>query len=274
MFKFITHRPLWANILAAIVLTVIIFFIFIFSLKWCTHHNEAKAVPSVVGKSIYEAEDLLDNAGFSVVIQDSIYSDTSKPLMVIKQVPEADELVKVNRTVFLTINRAVPPTVEMPYIVGASLRSAEMILKNGNLKLGGITYRPAFNKDAVLEVIYNGAPIKPGTKIRMGSTISLVLASGQGETQFMVPNLIGMTFCEARRLLSANQLSFGSVVALGISDSCNAYIYRQEPERFDDEKKPQYIRSGQLMSVWLQEDKPVPVIPDDDGIQPPQAPEQ
>lgn len=260
MFKFITHRPLWANILAAIVLTMIIFFIFIFSLKWCTHHNESKAIPSVVGKSIFEAENILESAGFTVAIQDSVYSDTSKPLMVVKQVPEADELVKVNRTVFLTINRAVPPSVEMPQLIGASFRSAEMILKNGNLKLGSVSYKPAFNKDAVLEVVYNGRPIEPGTKIKMGSTISLVLASGIGDQPFAVPNLVGRTFCDAKAILNANHIEIGSVIALGIRDSCNAYIYRQEPERFDQDGKPQTIRAGQLMNVWLQEEKPEPVV--------------
>lgn len=271
MFKFITHRPLWANILAAIVLTMIVFFIFIFSLKWCTHHNESKSVPSVVGKSFYEAEDILQNAGFSVIIQDSVYSDTSKPLMVVKQVPEADELVKVNRIVFLTINRAVPPSVEMPQLVGASNRSAEMILKNANLKLGGVSYKPNFAKDAVLEQIYNGSQIAPGTKLRMGSVISLVLGTGAGEQQG-VPNLVGMTFCEARNILQGKQLEFGSIVALGISDSCSAYIYRQEPEKFDEDGKLQFIRAGQLMNVWLSEDKPVIQVPGDDQSAPPPPP--
>jgi eukaryotic-like serine/threonine-protein kinase len=256
VFKFITHRPLWANILAAVVLTVIIFFIFIFSLKWCTHHNESMSVPSVTGKTISEAEKILEEAGFLVKIQDSIYTDTSKPLMVVKQVPEADELVKVNRIVFLTINRAVPPAVEMPNLVGASNRSAEMILKNVNLKLGKITYKPSFAKDAVLEQLYNGETIVPGTKIKMGSSISLVLGSGIGETSFVVPYLVGKKFCEAKTLLQANGLSFGSIVAIGIKDTCNAYIYRQTPERYKEDRSPNYIRSGQLMDVWLQEEQP------------------
>jgi eukaryotic-like serine/threonine-protein kinase len=270
VFKFITHRPLWANILAGVVLTIIIFFIFIFLLKWCTHHNESKSVPSVTGKTIFEAEKILENAGFLVKIQDSVYTDTSKPLMVIKQVPEADELVKVNRIVFLTINRAVPPSVEMPNLVGASIRSAEMILKNVNLKMGKTSYEPSFAKDAVLKQLYNGGPISPGTKVKMGSTISLVLGSGIGETQFVVPSLVGKKFCEARQLLQANGLNFGSIVAIGITDTCNAYIYRQAPERFKEDKSPNFIRSGQLMDVWLQEEPPQ--IDPVDTAAPPPAP--
>jgi len=106
MFKFITHRPLWLNMLTGVLLAVAILFIFIFSLNWLTHHDESKTVPSVAGKSFEEAEEILEKAGFEVEIQDSIYVDTVKPLKVLRQVPEADEMVKVNRTVYLTINRA------------------------------------------------------------------------------------------------------------------------------------------------------------------------
>jgi eukaryotic-like serine/threonine-protein kinase len=257
VFKFITHRPLWANILTGLVLTVIIFFIFIFSLKWCTHHNQSKTVPAVLGKSYDEAKDLLERAGFEVEIQDSIYTDTTKPLTVIKQVPEADELVKVNRTVYLTINRAVPPAVEMPYLVGYSYRSAEMALKNANLRVGDTLYKPDFAKDAVLEQRYQGNLITPGTKIPMGSSISLVLGDGVGNQQFVVPSLIGMTYTNAKAFLQSYGLSFGAVLAEGVADTANAYIYSQRPMRFDEEKKLQHIRPGQLMDIWLQVEKPV-----------------
>ncbi|MEI9808140.1 MAG: hypothetical protein WDO16_09830 [Bacteroidota bacterium] len=62
MFKFITHRPLWLNILTAILLAVAILFIFIFSLNWLTHHDESKSVPSVAGKSFDEAKKILEKS--------------------------------------------------------------------------------------------------------------------------------------------------------------------------------------------------------------------
>ncbi|MEP7372441.1 MAG: PASTA domain-containing protein [Chitinophagaceae bacterium] len=257
MFKFITHRPIWVNLLAGVVIALILFFIFIFSLNWFTHHDQSKTVPQVMGKSFEEAKEFLEKAGFEVQIQDSIYVDTTKPLQVLKQIPEADEIVKVNRTVYLTINRAVPPMIEMPNIVGYSYRSAEMALKNANLRAGDTSFKPDFAKNAVLEQLYKGSVIKPGTKIQMGSTIDMVLGNGVGDRQFVVPSLIGMTYAEAKSLLDANGLGFSSIVATGINDTVNAYIYKQSPGRFDDDKKFLYIRSGQLISVWLQVEKPV-----------------
>lgn len=257
MFKFITHRPLWANILAAILITLIIFMIFVFSLNWLTHHAQAKNVPQVLGKTFEEATSLLEKAGFEVEIQDSIYVDTVKPMTVLKQVPEADELVKVNRTVYITINRSVPPMIEMPNLVGYSYRSAEMALRNSNLRVGDTSFKADFAKNAVLEQQFNGAVIKPGTKIRMGSTIDLVLGDGVGDQQFVVPSLIGMTYCQAKAMLEQHGLAFGVVIAEGVQDTCNAFIYWQSPERYDDDKRFRYIRSGQLMDIKVQVDRPV-----------------
>jgi beta-lactam-binding protein with PASTA domain len=257
MFKFITHRPLWLNLLTGLLLAVVIFFIFIFSLNWLTHHDESKKVPLVVGKSYEEAKEILDKAGFDIEIQDSIYVDTVKPMKVLKQVPESEEVVKVNRTVYLTINRAVPPMVEMPNLVGFSFRSAEMELKNMGLRVGDTIYRSDFARNTVLEQRFKGDIITPGKKIRMGSSVTFVLGTGVGNEKFVVPILIGMTYGEAKAKLEANGLGIGAVDAPGIRDTLNAYIWKQNPGKFNEEKKFQYIRTGQLMDVWLQEEKPV-----------------
>jgi len=255
--KFITQRPLWVNILAGIVLALGIFSLILLSLKWVTGHGNAGTVPSVTGKSYEEARKILKKAGFDVEVQDSVYVDTSKPMTVIKQLPDADEVVKSNRTVFLVISRAIPPLVEMPNLIGYSYRNAEMVLKNMDLKIGDTTFKPDFAKNAILEQHYNGAPINPGTQIRKGSTITLVLGDGVGKKEFTVPVIIGMEFCKARQILEENGIVIGAIVTdANVTDTCSAWIYKQNPERFDDEKRILRIRSGQTIDVWLQVDKP------------------
>lgn len=258
MLKFITHRPLWVNILAGVILAVGIFSLFLFSLDWITGHGKSGTVPSVAGKKFDDAVKILKKAGFDVEIQDSIYVDTAKPMTVIKQFPEADEIVKSNRTVLLIISRAIPPEMEMPNLHGYSFRNAEMVLKNMDLKIGDTTFKPDFAKNAVLEQWYNGAVITPGTKIRKGSVISLVLGDGVGEKEFAVPEITGMLFGDAKELLEDHGIIIGAIVAdANVTDTLNAWISRQNPERFDDEKRLLRIRTGQTMDVWLQADRPV-----------------
>ncbi|HVE60973.1 MAG TPA: PASTA domain-containing protein, partial [Chitinophagaceae bacterium] len=149
-----------------------------YSLNWITQHGVSRTVPSVTGKSLQAVTSMLEEKGFEVVVQDSVYYDSLPPSVIVKQVPEADAVVKVNRTVYVTINRVVPPDVEMPNLLGFSFRNAEMVLNNMGLKLGDTTFKPDFAKNSVLGQSFKGNAISPGTKIKIGSRISLVLGSG------------------------------------------------------------------------------------------------
>ncbi|TMI61810.1 MAG: PASTA domain-containing protein [Bacteroidetes bacterium] len=256
MLKQITHRPLWVNLLVGLLLIIGVFTVFILSLNWLTNHGKSKTIPAVVGKNFDEAMDILKKQGFDVTVQDSIYVDTLPKFTVIKQFPSPDAVVKVNRNVYITVNRAVPPMVEMPNLVNYSFRSAEMGLKNNNLRLGDTTFKPRFDKHTVMEQWYNGAPIAPGTKIRMGSKIDLVLASGVGNLEFSVPDLRGLSYGQAKGMLESNGLVIELMqVDADITDTMNAFIYKQEPSQFDDEGKKIKIRSGQMMNVWLSRER-------------------
>ena len=61
MFKFITNKPLWANILAALGLLVILIIIFFLSLQWITGYGKTEKVPSVVGQNAIAAQKILDH---------------------------------------------------------------------------------------------------------------------------------------------------------------------------------------------------------------------
>lgn len=258
MFKFISRKPLWVHILLAIALVFILLFLFLWSLGFVTKHGKTLTIPSITGKSLDEARKLLEERGFETEIQDSVFVDTAAPLSVLRQFPEADAIVKQNRTVYLTISRSIAPTIDMPNLEGMSFRNAEMILKQYALRLEDTVFRPDFAKNAVLEQQFNGDRIKPGTKIRMGSGISLVLGSGLGLDEFSVPDIFGLTFGEARTYLQANGLNLGAAVFdADVRDSVSAYVYRQSPERFTDDRRVNRIRQGQSVDLWFSVQKPV-----------------
>lgn len=254
MFKFITNRPLWVNILAAIVLCLLLIFLFLKMLGWITNHGKYLTVPDIVGKKTEDAVKLLEKAGFDVEIQDSIFTDTAARGIVLKQLPDPNSTVKINRTVFLTVNRMVPPMIEMPQLEGQSLRFAMDMLERYHLKLGDTTSRPYFTVGAVLEQQYNGVRIPAKTKVQWGSTISLVIASGVEKRMMLVPSLVGLTYSEAKALLEQEGLSVAAIIPYQdavIRDTASAFVVDQNPKRFDEEKKPRYIQSGQVMDVWL-----------------------
>lgn len=229
-----------------------------FSLNWITQHGVSRTVPSVTGKSLENVRSILEEKGFDIIVQDSVYYDSLPPSVIVKQVPEADAVVKVNRTVYVTINRMVPPDVEMPNLVGYSFRNAEMVLKNLGLRLGDTTFKPDFAKNSILEQSFKGNPITAGTKIKIGSAISLVLGSGVGNEDMPVPKLIGLTYEEAKILMEAQGLILVPVMIDPlVRDTAVAYVYKQNPEPKNEENRRYRIRPGQMMDVWLSLEKPV-----------------
>ncbi|MBL0056457.1 MAG: PASTA domain-containing protein [Chitinophagaceae bacterium] len=252
MFKFITSRPLWVNIAAAAALTFLLVFIFLRMLGWITRHGDHLTVPDVMGKKTDKAIALLEMQGFDVQIQDSIYTDTAAAGVVLKQLPDPNATVKVNRTVFLTVNRLVPPMIDMPKLEGQTLRFALDMLTRSHLQLADTIYRPNFMMGSILEQQLNGVRIPEKTKVQWGSRITLIVGGGLGNQQMLVPELVGLTYAEAKAVLEGNGIDIGAVIATGVvRDTASAYVYRQNPERFDEESKPIYIQAGQVMDLYI-----------------------
>ena len=262
MFKYITSKPLWANILAAIGLIVLLVVLFFLSLSWITGFGKSEKVPSVVGQNATAAKKILEDKGFHVALQDSVYVDSVAKLAVVRQSPEPDAIVKQGRTIYLTINRSSAPMVDMPNLVGFSIRSAEMYLQSLGLKLGMINYKPDIARNAVLEQTLNDIEVKPGAKIPLGSSIGLVLGSGVGGGDFEVPNLIGMTLVEAKNWLTSLSLNIGSIIPVGtIADTNAAFIVKQSPDVYIEtvpgQRSSNKIRSGQLLDIYISAVAPI-----------------
>ncbi|RYZ56902.1 MAG: PASTA domain-containing protein [Chitinophagaceae bacterium] len=253
----LSKKPLWFHILLALALVFTLLFLFVVSLNWITKHGESSTVPMVTGKKLDDVQALLEEKGFELIIQDSVFYDSIPRGMVLRQVPEADDVVKVNRTVYVTINRFIAPDIELPKLSGLSYRNAEMVIRNIGLKIGDTTFRTDFAKNTVLEVLYQGKSIQPGATIKVGTPIDLVIGSGVGNEAILVPKLMGLTYEEARALLDAQGIILGAPIFMpGVQDSANAYVYRQRPAPTTLDGKRLTMRAGQMIDIWLQIEKP------------------
>ncbi|MEP7232610.1 MAG: PASTA domain-containing protein [Ginsengibacter sp.] len=257
MFKFITRQPFWVNFLVALVVVFLLGFLVLQSLSWFTNHGSYLKVPAVAGKKVDDAVKFLEKEGFDVIITDSLYNDSVPLNTVKKQIPDAGATVKVNRTVFLNINPASLPLVDMPRLEGLSYRFAVEKLQKNHLKLGDTSYRADFMKGSILEQDYNGNKIQPGTKLRWGSSINLIIGGGLVAEEIRVPDLLGLTVSEARARLQAKGLLLAAILTTGpVTDTLNAFIVRQNPDVLDEEQKPAYIQPGQTVDIWVSVDPP------------------
>jgi len=166
--------------------------------------------------------------------------------------------VKMGRTIHLTVNKTVAPMVAMPDLEGLTFRSAEMMLKSLRLNVGDTIYKPDFATNTVLQQLLNGKTLKPGTMVAEGTNITLILSSGRGSVENPVPDFIGLTYAEAKEILSASNLNVGSVIIdPSVSDTLNAYIYKQYPTRKNEIGDFNMVRAGEAVDLYLSATKPV-----------------
>jgi len=265
----ILKKPLWMNMLIGFGVAICLFIIFFFSLGWITGNGETGKVPAVIGLDIAAAEKNLIAAGFDVEFQDSIYVDTLARNAVLRQTPEADEIVKKGRTVYLTINRVIAPQVDMPNLVGFSIKSAETYLKVLGLRLGSIQMVPDQNKNVVIDQLVNGQPIAPGSKIPSGTLIHFLVGDGGASGGMFMPDLVGLTYEQAKAQLISLGLNLGLVSVNGsIGDSASAFVFDQNPSAYgsqiDSLGMPiqNMVSKGATINLVLDKVAPVKVIRD------------
>jgi beta-lactam-binding protein with PASTA domain len=173
---FISPRRLGFHILLAIAIAVIVGVVALFVLDSYTRHDSEQPTPDFIGM---DANELLHKEGASkdyiIVISDYLFSRKAAPGTVLKQDPHVGEMVKKGRKVYVTVASDVPPKVIMPQLQDVSLRQAEIMLKAIGLELGSVILKPSPYGNAVLEQLYKGRIITPGTEISAGEVITLVV---------------------------------------------------------------------------------------------------
>lgn len=172
---FFKPRRLGFHLLLAIGVTVILMIIVSVCLKFYTRHDSEMNMPNFVGQN---ADVLIKDSlsqDFIIVISDYIYDADVAENIILKQNPLPDEKVKKGRKVYITVSSQVPPKVKMPPLQDVSLRQAEIMLDALDLKIEKVIYKPSDYENAVLEQLYKGREIVPGTDISVGEAITLVV---------------------------------------------------------------------------------------------------
>lgn len=233
MFKFIFSKTFIINLLIAIVLSaVVIWGIFKFIDSY-THHGETISVPSVEGLTVEETKSILEEKKLRYTILDSIYVPNAEKGVVLDQNPRKDDLVKENRTIYITISKVVPPKKQIPkdLIGNFSNRLAIAKLKNIGFKIGKIIPIPG-NPNVVLKMDIKGKEINNADWVDANSIINITVGSGTNGTKILAPYLIGLTKKEAKQKLMEASLNLGYTDYKNCktaSDTLKARVYKQSP---------------------------------------------
>ena len=212
-------------------LTVFLFGLAVLFLGSYTRHGESITVPSFEGMTLDQVKEVIKNKPLKYKVNDTVYVKEALPMAVIKQNPPANQKVKEDRRIYLTINAPVPPFTKIPELADVSLKQARLILNSAGLEEGKLTYVSCVGKNVVKSASIEGKPIKKSMKVRKGTKVDMVLCEGGGGGSMEVEDLTGMAYSEAVQFIRMSDLTLGTIeLEGGLSNETQGYVYAQSPE--------------------------------------------
>ena len=152
-------------------------------------------VPDVSGDPADEAQQTLEDAGFDVTATDQSSADVEAGI-VIDTDPAAGESVQAGSEITMYVSSGVKQ-VAVPPLVGLTLAAAAQ-----RIAAKGLEYNATEEEsDRPAGEVISQSP-DAGTKVDPGSTIEMVVSSGQPDTSVTVPSVVGKTQSEAESMLT------------------------------------------------------------------------
>lgn len=164
------------------------------------------SVPNVLGLKEAAAIEKLEDADFKVLIADTSFSDKYKAGLVFLQKPNAGSIVKEGRLIYLFVSGG-EPEVNVPRLIGRSIRDAKFALEKIGLKLGVVDEISSTNPK---EMIFD-QQFAEGTPLKRGSSVNITISAGNVDGQIEVPDLIGKSLTEATMILRDSSLVVGKI---------------------------------------------------------------
>ena len=241
------------NIILAVLVVALLIVGSAIWLRFLTHHGKEITVPDFTNMKVNEAVYNASLSDIRVEVADSVYIRRMGRGLVYSQNPKAGSKVKKGRRVLLTINSVTPKKVQMPNLVGYSMRQAKAELLSRGLNLGKLIYVSDMATNNVLRQLKGNREIDPGTMIDSGSNIDLVVGLNYNDNQTCVPNVSGMKFMRAVDVIHDNSLnikilSFDETVK-DYADSLDAVVWKQTPSA-----SRQPILIGSEVNLYLSKD--------------------
>jgi len=153
-------------------------------------------VPSTAGSSQEEATEALEDAGFQVSVE-RLNSKTVESGLVINSEPGGGSTATKGSTVVLFVSRG-PKLTKVPVLVGSQREAAVQRLRSNGLEASISEEESPEPKGRVIQQSPDA-----GSQVEPGSTVAIVVSSGEEEEQARVPNVIGKLRREAVEAIRA-----------------------------------------------------------------------
>jgi beta-lactam-binding protein with PASTA domain len=258
IYCFLTAPFVVKNCLGMVTFVGLLFMLTIWWLKCYTNHGESIEVPQITGLNYREALRAAKSSNLDLAVTDSLYLEGKAPGEVLSQNPKAKSHVKEGRTIYITIVKSSADMVTLPNL--ASNDDYEMYARqcsrmNVKTRISARVPSSKLEPNVILAVIHRADTItnllRRGHKVEMGSILDFVVTEPVS-ADLSVPELVCMTFDEAKFLLSNSPLTLGQVIKdATVTNTADAYVWKQQPA-----PSTTGIVPGQTIDLYLTQEAP------------------
>ncbi len=182
-------------------LAFLVIFIFVnnFVMPIITKHGEEFVLPSLVGKTEFEADEIAQKSELTLEVAGREYSIEKPQGQILTQVPEAGTMVKKGRNVKIVVSAGTRMS-EVPDVYGLPLAQATITLQKAGFQAGDIVWMKvdSLPKNTAIETIpSHGATLPAGAKV------SIAVNQGEEQNILIMPSLVGLPLDRARERLES-----------------------------------------------------------------------
>jgi serine/threonine-protein kinase len=194
-------------------------------MPWFTgQFKDVVQVQDFTGMSSEEAKELGKRHSLVVRIDTTAeYSMEIPAGHILKQRPFHGTTVKQGRQIWVTISKG-RREVDVPKVLGLSIRQAEIVFQKSGLKLGGVVRKtqPSVPKGVVFKT---NPPMS--TPVKTGSQIQIYVSKGGKD---LVLGLVGLSLAQAESKINESGYTLGTVQYISEPDVLPNTVLYQEPK--------------------------------------------
>ncbi len=196
-------------------------------------------VPDLVGRSVDDAQRIARQDRLEVQVVQQSYSRTVPAGAVISQDPPAGRTVKVHRVIEVVTSLG-PEMASVPDVRRYSLEDARFAIEQAHLTVGNVL--ESYDATVPSGFIVRQDPA-PGARVERGAAVDLTVSKGQ--QSLVLPDLVGRSLDEARRLLQDLGVTLRAVEQLPRGDVPAGQVVAMTPPAGTR------IRHGDAVSVTI-----------------------
>lgn len=178
--------------------------------------GERVEIPSLLGKTVSEAEQMCKELGFAIEETEGDFSDDYSEGQIMEQTPASGMHKKVD-TILVKVSKGLSKITLKDYT-----EKDVNVVKNELKRLGiDVIIEEVQHESLPVDTVVKHSP-KEGSTLKAGSTVTLYVSSGMEDT--IVPSITGSTLERAKAALEAVGLKLGNVTYVDNEDMVDKVI--------------------------------------------------